>query len=434
MKVGVHSEVGPLERVVVHRPGPEIMRMTQYELDRLLFDDILAPEVAGQEHDIMCEILASEGATVDDIADLLTKAVARAPKEAVAALVARVADRAAHPELAPILAERSPADLATALIQGLTWSDIPDAPLTLARLRERFDGREAMALAPVPNLMFTRDPCIAVYNRVMVGRMATDARARESLLVRFALTHADDPGPALLMDASDWDRHPDLRSLEGGDVLVISPEVMLIGCSERTTAQTIERVAREALFPTFPALKSIYAVCMPAVRSVMHLDTVLTQIDTKLFLGFAPMIADGEGVQVVRLGRDGSITAEPEVTVLDVLRSELGADVELVPCGGAGDVRFQQREQWTDGANAVCLGPGRILLYSRNVRTARALTDDHGFQAVGLSADTPPAARADLLHLARGQERVVYTFDGSELSRARGGARCMTMPLLRGRV
>ena len=196
----------------------------------------------------------------------------------------------------------------------------------------------------------------------------------------------------------------------------------------------MQRVAQESLFPTFPHLRNVYAVCMPALRSVMHLDTVLTQVDTKLFLGFAPMIAHGEGVNVVRLSRDGSVVHEDDATVLDILRRELGSDVELVPCGGAGDVRFQQREQWTDGANAVCLGPGRILLYSRNVRTARILQEAHGFQAVGLSIDTPAATRADLLALARGQDRVVYTFDGSELSRARGGARCMTMPLLRGSV
>ncbi len=432
MKVAVHSEVGQLERVVVHRPGPEIVRMTKFELDRLLFDDILAPDVAGQEHDLMCEILASEGAVVDDIADLLVQALQKAPPEAPKALVERVADRAAHPELAPVLLERDPASLARALVEGLTWAEVPDAPLTLARLRDRFDGRTTMALTPVPNLMFTRDPCISVYDRVVVGRMATDARSRESLLVRFALTWAEAPGASLLMDAPDWDLHPALRSLEGGDVLVISPKVVLIGCSERSTPQTVERVAREALFPTFPELESIYAVCMPALRSVMHLDTVLTQIDATLFLGYAPMIADGEGVEVVRLGRDGSLTAEPEVTVLDVLRSELGPEVQLVPCGGSGDVRFQQREQWTDGANAVCLGPGRILLYSRNVRTAQVLEEVHGFRPVDLSVHTPQATRSDLLRLAQGQQRVVYTFDGSELSRARGGARCMTMPLVRG--
>ena len=434
MQVGVFSEVGPLEHVVVHRPGPEIVRMTQFELDRLLFDDILAPDVAGLEHDVMCEILASEGALVEDIAELLVAALQRAPEEQVLDLVHRVADRSAHPELAPLLADLPRQRLAHALIEGLGWDELPDAPLTLARLRARFDQHDTMALAPLPNLMFTRDPCISVFDRVVVGRMATDARARESLLVRFALTWAKDQPAPLLFETPDWDRHPSLRNLEGGDVLVLSPEMMLIGCSERTTPQTVQRVAQESLFPTFPHLRNVYAVCMPALRSVMHLDTVLTQVDTKLFLGFAPMIAHGEGVNVVRLSRDGSVVHEDDATVLDILRRELGSDVELVPCGGAGDVRFQQREQWTDGANAVCLGPGRILLYSRNVRTARILQEAHGFQAVGLSIDTPAATRADLLALARGQDRVVYTFDGSELSRARGGARCMTMPLLRGSV
>ncbi len=428
--IHVHGEVGPLRRVLVHRPGDEVVRMTQFQLDHLLFDDILAADLAGREHDVMCEILASEGASVLEVCDVLTSALQRAPAEQTADLVGRVCDRAGRRALGDHLLALPPAELSAALVGGLLWDDVPEASNTLARLHEHLGSQPRMALPPVPNLMFTRDPCISIFDRVMVGRMATDARAREPLLVRFALMFGQAKAPPFLFAERDWHRHPDFRAIEGGDVLVLSSRFVMIGCSERTRPQTIERVASEVLFPSFPDLESVYAVLMPAQRSVMHLDTVLTQIDHELFLGYAPMISGGLGTHVARLTRDGPTLLEG-ATVLDVLRDELGSGVGLVPCGG-DDLLFARREQWTDGANAVCIAPGRILLYDRNVRTIEALTERFGFKQVQVSATQGAPERADLLNEARAAERVVYTFSGAELSRARGGARCMTMPLSRG--
>ncbi|MCA9656255.1 MAG: hypothetical protein H6712_21160 [Myxococcales bacterium] len=431
MEIAIDSEIGPLRRVLVHRPGEEIVRMTQHDLDLMLFDDILAPDETASEHALMADVLREAGAEVLQLGPLLTEALTAAPDDARRELVDRVCEQAGAPGVAARLVEWDAERLAIGLVRGVFWDELQGLPTSLARLRAGTRNHR-FAITPVPNLMFMRDPCMAVYDRVVVGRMATAARAREPWLVAFALRYAPRAGVPLLFEADDSRRGTPYRSLEGGDLLVLSPHVVMIGCSIRTSAQTIQRLAEEALFPAHPRLHRVYAVMMPEARSVMHLDTILTHVDRGLFLGHQPLLAgtqDTPALRVARLSRD----REPELlggaAVLDVLREELGAETELVPCGG-DDPLYQEREQWTDGANAVAMGPGHVILYARNTHTIRAL-EGQGFAEVRLSVVHTEEQRRELIAEGLQQPRAVFSFSGSELSRARGGGRCLTMPLER---
>jgi len=426
----VTNEIERLRSVVVHRPGDEVARMTQHQLDHLLFDDILSPAAAVEEHDLMTSILRGAGAEVLDARALVVEALGNASGRERLELLGAVADQAAAGTLAELVRDWPAARLAEALICGLRWDEVADSPMTLARIRRQLDHGDDVALSPIPNLMFMRDPCMTVHDRVAVGRMATAARAREPLLVAFALRHATTvTPPRLLFDEGAVSRHRRHERLEGGDVLVIAPEVLVIGCSQRTSSHTVERFAREAVFDAFPSVERIYAVLMPERRSIMHLDTVITQIDRRLFLGHAPLVSGERACPVARLTRDEPATLLHGATLLDVLRDEIGDDVQLVPCGGDDPVH-QEREQWTDGANALCLAPGKIILYARNVQTIAAL-GEVGFEQTALHVLQPADQRAALIAEGMGRPRTVFSVSGSELSRARGGARCLTMPLRR---
>jgi arginine deiminase len=426
--IRIDSEIGPLELVLVHRPGDEVVRMTQHELDQLLFDDILSPAETVREHGLMVEILERAGATVVDMGGLLERALDRAPPSERAQLVMRACELAGAKEIADLIADWPADRLARALIAGLEWSELDRQPDALWRYRQRFDGARR-ALPPVPNLMFMRDPCFAVRDRIVVGRMRKEARAREPLLVSFATRFGGVVSePRLCFEPNEDAKPYHYRRIEGGDVLVLSTEVLFIGCSQRTSAQTIERVVREALFPSFADLARVYAVLIPEARTVMHLDTILTQIDDKLFLGFEPLVVGEQALPLVRLEREKP-PAALSGSALDVLREELGPGTRLVPCGGSERLH-QEREQWTDGANAVCLAPGKIILYARNVHTIHALRD-HGFEETAIHQVIPAEQRSELIASAMTRERSVISFPGSELSRARGGGRCLTMPLRR---
>ncbi len=433
MHTHVFNEVERLEQVIVHRPGAEIERMTQHDLESLLFDDLLSPSETEREHIMMCEILEAGGAEVIEIRDQLQLALHQAPRTEREQFVQRCCDLAGSSQIAPLIQDWPAKTLAGGLIHGLRWDEIDGAPGTLARLRDDARRGNAMVLPPVPNLMFMRDPCIAIYDSIVVGRMATEARARESLLVSFALRWGQTSAPPrFVFDQDERKPAPGHHTIEGGDILVLSDEVLMIGCSQRSSPQCIQHLVEDTLFPAHPRLKRVYVVMMPQARSVMHLDTILTQVDRHLFLGHRPMIDDGvrgSCLSVALLSRDAAPTMLNNATVLDVLRNEFGSEVDLHPCGGDNPL-YQEREQWTDGANAVCLAPGHIILYARNVETIRTLRD-RGFEEVCLNVFQPSDVRRERIREGMARSRCVFSFSGSELSRARGGGRCLTMPLRR---
>jgi arginine deiminase len=434
--IDVTSEIEPLKAVVIHRPGSEIGRMTQHELDLLLFDDILSPGETVREHDVMGEILRGAGARVFELQTLLEEAICRATRADTETLLERVCVLSGLSQVVDEVLDWSPEKLAKALVAGVYWDELGRCKTTLDRIRADLSDSHSMALRPVPNLMFMRDPCIAIGDRIIVGRMATAARAREPLLVSFALRHSGRiDRPQFLFEEAAAGQPRAAGSLEGGDVVALSAELALIGCSERTSAQAIERVVHEELFPGFAQLSRVYVAMMPELRSVMHLDTILTQIDRALFLGHEPLVAQGRMgrksrlVAIVRMERGQPPVLVQGASLLDVLREELGQQVVLIPCGGSNPLH-QEREQWTDGANAFCLAPGRIILYSRNVYTIAELAK-HGFGEVRLHAAQSREERQALIGEGMRSERTVLSFSGSELSRARGGGRCLTMPLRR---
>jgi len=421
MPLQVFSEIAPLRRVLVHTPGREIDRMSPSMMERLLFDDILFGDQARDEHQLFRRVLEAGGAEVLDAEDLAAEALASADvrQETLRDLerhwgvpsrvVARLGDLGAE-------------ELAAALIAGIRPDQGP---------RTTFD------MDPIPNYFFQRDPQAVLGDRVMISSMATVARERETLLSSLIFSHHPELGSAAA-DRFEIDAPPEAAAnpdraypyphLEGGDVLVASPETLLVGISERTNRGGVEALAKY-LREEETSFRHLIVVELPRRRSYMHLDTVFTFIDEGLCLAYEPVIDPRGGAPALQWAYVHHVDLYASEVSYQVRRSlrhaleAVGMEVDIVPCGGA-DLLDQEREQWTDGANAFAIAPGVILLYRRNHRTLEEL-DRRGWRIVGEEAVA--AGEVELL----GQGPTVVTLQGNELSRARGGPRCMTMPLER---
>ncbi len=402
-KFGVHSEVGKLRKVIVHRPGLEMRRLTPSNCKELLFDDVIWTHKAQEDHDIFGKLMREDyDIQVMYIHELLEDVVATPEGRSY------ILDRKLTPydvgvggalELRAWMDEMSAEELVTHLIGGLTMSELPDD--ICPRSQEAYGANE-FVLPPLPNHLFTRDSSSWIYNGVTINPMFWTARRKESIhLSAIYKYHPEFKGG----DFNIWWGDPDVdygnAMIEGGDVMPVGNGVVLIGMGERTTYQAVSLLAQQ-LF-SHEAATHVLAARMPRDRASMHLDTIFTFCDRDLVTIYEQVIDRIQPISY-RPGKKGML----DVTVeskgwLDAVQDAMKLKkLRTIPTGG--NDFDQEREQWDDGNNVVALEPGVVVAYDRNEWTNAKLEE------AGVT---------------------VLTIPGSELGRGRGGGHCMTCPVLR---
>ncbi len=418
MRLNVTSEIGRLKSVLVHLPGREIDLMVPPMMAQLLFDDILYGQVAREEHRRFQQLIRFVADEVLDLQDLLEECLEDDDVKDHIVRDLGKRNRLGRKLIAELL-EMRPAKLAEVLISGI-------ARETESGELPQFD------LYPIPNLFFMRDPQIVLGHRVVISAMATQARRRESLISKYVFeNHPHFRGDDIFwvdFMATEPERPMSRKSptLEGGDVLIPRRDLLLIGITERTSKAGVEALI-QSLKKANAGIRSVIIVDIPRQRSFMHLDTIFTFISRHECLIYPPVIlpSGSQAAKITTVDLTKKVFAYSEQKSLLGALKKKGFDLEPIYCGGKSAVD-QQREQWTDGANAFALAPGVILLYERNVRTAETLAK-HGYHIV--YEDDLLLGRTEMETWTN--KKYALQIAGNELSRARGGPRCMTMPLIR---
>ncbi len=415
-KIYVSSEIGQLKRVIVHRPDEGIQRISPKRSDELLFDDIVYLPQMQEEHDVFTKILKAflGDENVLETQQLIFEALEN-DQDGKSEIIDMIIDFEELPlSFKDKLSEMPNDHLAEVLITG-------------------FDHKnDHIHIHPIPNFIFTRDIAITVNDHVIITKAAKTARARENLLTRFIFwchpIFEELKKDNRIINLNNREIFPPSKrgesvSIEGGDVMIINEDYLMVGCSERTTQHAVHSL-RDILFER-GVVKNVVQVNIPNDRTCMHIDTIFTQIDNGHVAAFKPIVVDGmsSNVEVHKINGISKFYS----SVKEFFLNEINPNMKFI-LSGKGESPYQEREQWTDGCNLVSIKPGVALTYDRNIKTNEAF-EEEGFKIIHANVLLEKFKSGELKPSEI--ENTIITLPSNELSRARGGSHCMTCPIER---
>ena len=409
-KINVTSEIKPLKKVLLHRPCNELLKLTPDTLQELLFDDIPYLPVAQREHDEFARVLKENGVEVVYLENLMTEVISLSPEireEFLKQFIYEAGIRT--PKYRDLVFQylnsfKDPLELVLKTMEGIQVSEINQRlKKTDKSLVDLVTEETQFLAAPMPNLYFTRDNFASIGNGISLNRMYSVTRNRETIYAEYIFKYHPE-----FKDQVDKYFSRDLPyHIEGGDILNLNEHILAVGISQRTCADAIDELAKNLFKDKKCKIDTVLAFNIPNSRAFMHLDTVFTQIDRNKFT-YHPGIMDT--LQVFEITEGNDENSDEDLNVIEIndsleniLSTYLKMPVTLIPCAG-GDKVAAEREQWNDGSNTLCIAPGVVIVYDRNNITNQVLREN------GLK---------------------VLEIPGAEISRGRGGPRCMSMPLIR---
>lgn len=402
-KINNYSEIAPLKKILLHRPGNEYLNLTPNTLQRLLFDDIPYLKIAQEEHDAFADAFRKEGVEVVYLVDLVAEAISTSTsvrRQFIKQFITEggVTSKRVFDLCYKLLNSiKDNKELVSKCIEGIDDSEIKELSKTSGFYAARDVGK--MILDPLPNLYAPRDPFATIGNGVSLHKMYSVTRCRETIFGEYIFKyHPDYKNTKLYYDRSES------YSIEGGDIQVLSEEVIAIGISERTEPDAIATLAKKIFKDKNNNFKYILAIDIPDERSFMHLDTVMTRVDYTKFAVHSRVMDVSTIYEITDAGSGDVKIVELRAGLDKVLEKYLHIDqVELIKCGNGKRIAAE-REQWSDGVNFVCIRPGVVVGYDRNFVT-NATLKRHGVKVIEIPS--------------------------CELSRGRGGPHCMSMALIR---